>query len=133
MKNIRENSGARLADEQIRAIELLAEGLSDTEVVQAVGIRLEELRVWRRNDPSFIAELNYRRKILWENSTDQLRGLIPHALTALQEVLRDTSFPQRWRAAMEVVKVVGLSPEASHNMGLMVGPDDPKEVERRIR
>lgn len=132
LKEIQGKAETRLSAEQQRVIELLSQGVQDAEVAKATGVSLDEMRIWKSNDPVFIAELNRLRKIHWENSVDQLRGLVPRALAALLEVLNDSANPGRWRAAMEVVKLVGLSPEASHDLGRMIGPDDPREISRRM-
>jgi hypothetical protein len=132
VKEIQGKVETRLPAEQQSVIELLAQGVQDAEVARVTGVSLDELRIWKNNDPVFIAELNRLRKIHWENSVDQLRGLVPRALAALLEVLNDSANPQRWRAAMEIVKVAGLSPEASHDLGRMIGPDDPREISRRM-
>ncbi len=133
VKEVQGKVETRLPAEQQSVIELLSQGIQDAEVARVTGVSLDEVRVWKSNDSVFIAELNRLRKIHWENSVDQLRGLVPRALAALLEVLNDSANPQRWRAAMEILKVAGLSPEASHDLGRMIGPDDPKEIERRIR
>lgn len=133
VKQIQVKAETRLPAEQLSVIELLSQGIQEADVAKVTGVSLDEMRIWKNNDPIFIAELNRLRKIHWENSVDQLRGLVPHALTALLDVLNDSANPQRWRAAMEIVKVVGLSPEASHDLGRMIGPDDPREIERRNR
>ena len=133
MKEGRNREESRLTDEQRRVIALLAEGFTDSQVVQAVGISEEELRIWRNQDSVFLAELNYRRRALWENCIDQLRGLVPNANAAIRDVLTDSSNPQRWRAAMEVIKVSGLNPESSNNLGQAIGSDDPKEIERKMK
>ena len=133
MNDTRKKVESKLTDNQQRVVELLAEGMRDSEIAVVAGVSLDEIRIWKKSNPLFIAELNYRRKTLWENSVDLLRGLVPLSLSALQGVLNDTSNPQRWRAAMEVVKIVGLSPESTHDLGRVVGSDDPKGIESRIR
>ncbi len=128
VSNVTRLKNSQLTEEQRRVIELLLLGLTDAEVVQAVGISLEDLNAWRKHDALFIAELNCRRKALWDNSVDMLRVLIPLSLNTIREVLTDTSNPQRWRAAMEIVKLGGLSPEASHSLGTAIGEDDPARI-----
>lgn len=81
---------------------LIAEGLADSAVAEQVGVSLEEIRIWGQNDSVFIAELNHCRRVLWETSVDQLRGVVPHALPAIQEVLTDASNSQRWRAGWKL-------------------------------
>jgi hypothetical protein len=95
-----------LTIEHHNAIDRLIQGETDAATAVAVGVNRVTVTKWRLYDAAFQAELNRRRKELWGTSVDRLRGLLPTALDALEEELRDGK--QRWRAAIEVLRLAGL-------------------------
>ena len=115
------------------ALTLILQGRSDADAANEIGVPLEQFLQWRRYNPIFAAALNRRRRLLWENSLDQMRALIPQCMQTLQNVMNERTNANRWRAAVELLKLSGISPESSHDLGRMVGPDNPTEMAERIK
>ena len=93
---------------QQRAIELLLLGYKDAEVAAIVGVTRQTVNKWRNHNKAFIAELNHRRRELWEAAEEKLRNLIDSAITVLEEDLQSEDRRLRLRAAVHVLKCVGL-------------------------
>ena len=113
-----------LTIEQQNAIELVMTGLSDREVAERVGVRRETVTRWRNGHPAFKAELNRRRTELWNNGMERIRLLFPEAVEAMRRVINDPNNPNQWRAALEVVKLIGIPEGFLRNCG----PETPENV-----
>lgn len=123
----------KLTEAQLKAIPLLVEGRPDEEVAAAVGVDPATVRLWRITDPEFIAELNRARKEEWQDAIDRLRALVPKAINALEEEFARKDSKNRWRAALELLKLVGLGHEAEWDYGQSIGPTDPRKVAERLK
>jgi hypothetical protein len=97
--------GTGFSAKQHRALDLIASGMSDREVGEALAVDRSSVWRWRTHDPDFQAELNQRRNDLWQSSVERLRALIPQAIDALGDELRG---PNRHRAAETILKHAGL-------------------------
>lgn len=103
MSESHENS-QNLTIEQLNAIDLLVQGLSDREVAENVGVARETVTRWRNENPYFEAELNRKRKEIWGAAEDKLRGLVSGAVDVLETELKNGNL----KAAIEVLKAVGM-------------------------
>jgi hypothetical protein len=118
-----------LTIEQQNAIDLLVQGETDAATAEVVRVNRSTVTKWRLYDPHFQAELNRKRTEVWGNSVDRLRGLLPRALDALEEELRGGK--QRWRAAVEILRLSGLDRSGSKSSSLetyLVGPTEPQPI-----
>jgi hypothetical protein len=97
----------RLTVRQLNAIDLLAQGQSDRDVGEAVGVARETVTRWRNGNAAFQAELNRLRAHLWQRSHDQIRSLVQEAIDTLADAMRAGDV----RAAVAIIKTAGL-PEA---------------------
>lgn len=113
-----------LSIEQRNAIDLLVTGISDRETAERTGVARETVTKWRLYHPGFIAELNGRRSEVGGASVDKMRMLIPKALEVIDETLDDGANPNRWKAAIELLKVAKAS-EIDLNR---IGPDKAEEI-----
>jgi hypothetical protein len=110
---------------QQNAIELLVMGETDAATAETVGVHRVTVTKWRLYDPFFAAELNGRRKEVWNAATDRLRSLLPLALDALAFELQNGR--QRGRTALEVLRIAGLEAGALKGGSLGtygIGEDD---------
>lgn len=72
---------------QKKAIELLLEGKTNTEVASTVGVGRDTLWEWR-NKPYFVDALNEQWQQLQNKSAEQLRSLlVPQALDVVEQAL----------------------------------------------
>lgn len=94
--------------EQENAIDLLIQGMTDKEVAAAVGVSRQTVTTWRNQNAEFAAELNSRRQEVWGSHEDKLRQLIANAVNVLAEDLADEDRTLRQRAAVHVLRAVGL-------------------------
>lgn len=99
---------SELSIEQQNAIELLLTGKSDRETAEACGVTRQTVSEWRNNNPRFVAELNRRRALLWENDIDRLRGLVREAITILESDLHGDDVKARRVAAIHLLRAVGI-------------------------
>jgi len=94
----------QLSNQQERAVDLLLRGQRDQEVADELGIHRITVSRWRLHHPLFRATLNQRRRLLRENTEDELRELEHAALGALRGDLL-TPGPTRTRVALELFRL----------------------------
>jgi len=110
---------------QRNAVDLLILGGSDAEAATAANVARQTVCDWRNHDAEFQAELNRARAALWTGATDQLRALVPRALTVLAEALAERPDP---RVAMDILRLAGVG--GSVNLGTAgIGPQSAAEID----
>ena len=114
------NEAQQLDSRKLRAVDLLAEGKTDSEVAAEIGVDRSTVWRWRTTDDYFGVELARRREELWRASADRLRALIPRALEVVAEALEQGE----WRAAVILLKLAGISE-------MSLGEVGPTEVVER--
>jgi len=114
----------KLSVEQAQAIDQLMTGKNDREVAEAIGVRRETITRWRLYHPAFQAELNRRRAEVWNNSRESMLQLIPQVIEALSDAINDHENQNRWRVAIEILKLIDLPQTLVKNPG----PQDPEEI-----
>ena len=92
---------------QLNAIDLLAQGKTDTDTAEALGVHRVTVTRWRLYSPEFQAQLNRRRRELWDGAADKLRALVPRALDRLAEEL-EYKDSDALKAAVAILKLAGL-------------------------
>jgi DNA-binding CsgD family transcriptional regulator len=98
-----------LSEKQNRALDLLAEGMSDTEVATVINIDRRTIYRWRRR-PAFRRELQRLRTELREVATDRLHLLLPAAFEVLTRQMADPANARAYKAAALVIRsVIGNS------------------------
>ena len=105
-----------LSAPQAAALELVALGKNDTDTAAAAGVTRQTVNGWRNHDPAFIAAVNARRRELWEETHDRLRGLAVKALDVLAGALESdpaTALP----AAIQVLKALKVYGEVGAPQG----------------
>jgi hypothetical protein len=112
---------------QLSAIDLLVSGKTDTEAAELLKLSRTCITKWRLYSPEFQAALNRRRAEVWGSGIDRLRSLIPKALDALADELENRDSPQRIKAALELLRMIGLPSGAAQT-----GPTDPEAIVRGI-
>ena len=98
----------RLSERQFLAVELLLAGKCDSDVAAAVGVSRRTILRWRLEDLDMIAELRRRRRQLRSATADRLRNLLTPAVQVLADQLNDRYDRTRFRAAMEILRLVGV-------------------------
>jgi len=68
---------------QARAVDLIAAGMDDGAVAEAVGVRRETVNRWRHRHPWMEAAVNARRQDAWEATAHRLRSLATAAVDVL--------------------------------------------------
>ncbi|MEH6986174.1 hypothetical protein, partial [Priestia megaterium] len=110
-----------LTIEQLNAIDLLITGKIDKDVAKIVGVNRVTVTKWRNYDIYFQAELNKRRKELWNVSIDKIRSLIPKAIERLEQELESGD---GWRVALNIIKITGIEGGQVRD----VGHDKPHKI-----
>ena len=96
-----------LTDKQLAAIELLLRGKSMSAVATALSMDRRTLYRWRQEEP-FRFELECRRRELWDEAADRLRGMVHPSLDILERELADRYDGARHRAATAVLRLADL-------------------------
>lgn len=110
---------SRLSQKQLQAIELIMTGMTDKEVAEKVGVARQTVNEWRNHNPAFIAEMNRRRKAMYEASLNRLLRLTSKSLDAIEKELENGN----WKLAVEIMRMV-----FNYRDGIF-GPTDEEEIE----
>lgn len=95
-----------LSAEQLQAINLILAGKAYTEIAEALGKDRHMIYRWRQN-PHFGAEVNRRRKEVYEAGQTRLHGLFHKAIGVIEQKLDEGNF----KAALEVLKMLNVTPK----------------------
>jgi len=113
---------------QRNAVDILILGGTDAEAATAANVTRQTVCDWRNRDAEFQATLNAARAALWTAATDQLRALVPRALTVLAEALAERPDP---RVALDVLKLAGIGGGAG--LGTAgIGPQSAAEIDDAV-
>ena len=123
-----QHEDAALNGPQIAAADALISGATDAEASEAANVSRQTVWRWRTRDPHFQAELNRRRSELWEASADQVRALIPVALSRLRHELEDGEGGAK--VLMPFLQMVGAGSRDYRPTG---ATDARKILEQRVR
>jgi hypothetical protein len=105
-------AGVSLNEQQRAAIELLAIGRSPGKVARQLEIDRRTLYRWRQ-DATFREALHDRRRELWSDAIDRVRGMVTPSLDIIEHHLTDRYERVRFRAAQTVLNLAGLKKHAS--------------------
>jgi hypothetical protein len=101
-----------LNEQQLAAIEMLATGRSPTRVARQLEIDRRTLYRWRQ-DPAFSAALGRRRRELWSDAVQRVRGMANASLDIIEQHLSDRYERIRFRAAQTVLNLASLKKHAA--------------------
>jgi hypothetical protein len=101
-----------LTEKQKTAIEMLAIGRSLGRISRYLEVDPKTLYVWRQN-PAFREALRERRRELWGDAIDRVRGMVTPSLDIVDEHLSDRYERIRFRAAQTVLNLASLKKHAS--------------------
>ena len=73
-------------------------------MAEVIGVNRSTVNQWKNHNPVFQAELNRRRKDIWEMATDEMRSLLSDALKTVKEAVRQGDA----KTALEILKMAGL-------------------------
>ena len=103
---------ASLNDQQKTAVEMLAVGKSFGRIARFIEIDPRTLYRWRQ-DPIFREALHRRRRELWSDAIDRVRGMVTPSLDIVEQHLTDRYERIRFRAAQTVLNLASLKKHAS--------------------
>ena len=96
-----------LSERQRAAIEMLVIGKSLATVAERVQVTPRTLYTWRQ-DETFRAALERRRREVWDGAAERMRALVHPALDVLEEEVRDEYDRSRMRAAGMILRFTDL-------------------------
>lgn len=97
-----------LSVDQENAIELLIVGKNDREVAEAINVNRSTVTEWRNHDPLFIAELNRRRKELWNAQKTKIASLFKKSVEVLEKGLESEEEKIRFETAKYLLEKFGI-------------------------
>ncbi len=98
----------KLNTKQEMAIELMLQGLNDSQVANQVGVSRQWVNNWRNHDEEFIKTLQHRRRIIQEIHTNQLMHLVEISLTIIKEELSKADNKIKLKTALQIIKISGI-------------------------
>ena len=113
----------RLTMQQSRVIDLLLEGKTQRKAAEEVGVTEVTVSRWQRKDLAFQQALEDRQRCLLLTQREALEMLVGKAIWTVAALMDDPSGHVRLRAAMAVLRAVGLDrpeeePEVQGNPAL---------------
>ena len=123
---VTEANKTQLNDKQLQAIDLILIGNTDDQVAKYVGVNRSTVNQWKNHNIYFQAELNRRRKEIWEATLDELRSLLSGALRTIKQAIDQGDA----KIALEVLKMAGLDMREfdSHLGEIGIGWTTPEEI-----
>ena len=101
-------SDRNLSIQQKNAIDLLIVGQTDGEVAQTIGVSRQTINQWKNQDAVFVAEMNRKRKNIWECQQERLRSVVEKSIDVLIEDMSGDDLKLRQSAAIHILKAVKL-------------------------
>jgi hypothetical protein len=99
----------RITPKQVKALPLLAGGMSGVQTAKIVGVKASTVSEWLNHCPLFIAELERLREWSTRQALGQLQGTLTTAVSELQRIMtKSKTDALRLRAATFVIESVGL-------------------------
>ena len=119
-------SDKRLSERQELAIDYILQGLTDKEVAEKVGVTRQTVNEWKNKNSAFIAELNRKKKMLYEAIMQRLINLSSKALETVEREIDNGN----WKLAFEVLKIAGFDKSKKE---IDFGKIDENEIERDMK
>lgn len=121
---------SELTPAQLTAVDCLALGATITDAAKSAKVSRQTVSEWLNQYPNFQVALNLRRRELWEEQKDRLRGLMPRALERIEKALASEG-PEGLRAALALAKIakIDLTPTG----GIDRDEIEVEEAERESR
>ena len=125
---------------QEHAIDLLMQGKRDLAVAGAIGATRQTICEWRNHNPTFSAELDRRRQVMWGSHFEQLRRLAGKAIQVLEDdlaiegsqaMLTEAERRVRQRAALHILKASGLLEHSPRPTAEITGEDQVTQEFRK--
>ena len=102
----------KLNERQTRAVLLLADGFSPSEVAEQVGVNLQTIYNWKSNNQEFASQLDTLRREVFAEELKQLRGLVGPASAAFREILTDEGASANAKVAAARVVFSAVRPDS---------------------
>lgn len=96
----------KLSPKQMAAMHLLLQGTSDSQVAQQLETSRQTIFRWRTGNEVFAAELDARRRGMWQHTADRLIAMVTPALDVLQRQLADAQTASDSKVATQVASTV---------------------------
>jgi hypothetical protein len=114
-----------LTPAQLNAIDLLCTGQTQAQAADAVGVTRVTVTRWYAN-PFFVAELNQRRELIWQDAKLRLKSLAGEAVDTLVRSLHSTDEKVALSSAIHVLKSLGFFERGE--VSSVTGPKTPEEA-----
>ena len=110
MENSNNGHSREISPKQLRAIELLLAGMSDSEVAEKLNVNRSTIFRWKKDDPLFIATYNQFVDSINQASLKKEIEIRNLALEAMKELLKSKDDAVRLRAAKECLQLKNRYP-----------------------
>jgi hypothetical protein len=126
-----DKSRRKLSDSQHIAIQKLLAGATDIEAAKAAGVERQTVNHWKHNDPAFSQELIRQRAEIWEDTRNQLKGMVLNALSTISKAVNEGDT----KAAMWLLDKINLDEIATEEINELKNAknqiiDEEKEKEK---
>ena len=111
---------------QYRVLDDLLLGKTQKDAARDADISEAQVSRWKNHDPAFVAELNRRRREVWEAQREQIVGLVESSIGVLQEELETTGqtpYERDRRVKIALAVLCRLRDPLP-----LIGSDDPRDI-----
>lgn len=106
-RDVSGGEGDGLSVAQLRALDMIIFGETDTSIAKTLGVSRMTLWRWQTNHAPFKAELARRRRVLWNTTADRYRHLLARSADVFEWMMNQRYDMHRYRAAYAVLQMAG--------------------------
>jgi len=118
-----------ITPKQLKAISLLASGLTCADVSKKIHVTPQTISVWNKS-PAFVAQVNKLKQEMLDSTRSRLIKLGSLAIEELEKLLKECpSYETKRRAINDIFQLIGLSDPSSGLYGWGIGPTTAESVE----
>ena len=108
----------------------MAAGMTNADAARAVGVSVDRISTWLKNDPAFVERLDKAKAMVQQNVQEMMKQLGPTAVATLHEAMMEApNYSDRVRAATEILDRIGFVKGSTHSVEIN---DYRKAVEATI-
>jgi len=122
----------KLTSKQLKALPLMAQGMSGVDVAKEVNVAAQTVSGWK-NDPEFMATLNQLKMEALEGARCQLNQSPSKAVQTLLNLMENSSNEEtRRKAALDILRLSGFEPGKHEPYAAGIGPTNVESMTHEI-
>lgn len=122
----------KLTPKQLKAIPLMAQGMSGKEIAEEVSVTPQTVSEWKKL-PAFMASVNSLRKEALSSARCQLQQTPNKAIQTLIDLMDNSANDEtRRKAALDILRLNGFEPGKDENYARGIGPTNVEDMTHKM-